>query len=670
MFDYKKETIVAVAQKRAEAHPDRDYVIFLEDGDDLENRLSYRDLDRSARHVAAWMQAKGLEKGDRALVILPNSIEFVKVFYGCLYGGILAVPLSEPAGPQQMQSYLETFVPTLKSSRPKLLVTTPLLVAFLNEQLPPQLKDLFAAVTIVSDQEILGDLLMESELPDLVPDDTAYLQYTSGSTGTPKGIMIGHCNLMANMEQARMEGNWGENKGTGLWLPLFHDFGLAAGLIGGLYMGGFVVLMTPVQFIIKPFRWLRAMSKYGCDFSYAPPFAYDICYKKITAEEKKELDLSSASWLVYGAEPVHYTGVKAFNETFAECGLKPDAVRPGFGMAETVIMFSASKILTPLIADRPLLEREGKLKILDESSPEDSKKYLVSLGSSMPDHEIVIKDEQNRLVEEGVVGEIMISGPSVCQGYFENPDATREIFQQRVEGREQPFLSTGDLGLKWKGDLYFTGRIKDVIIIRGRNFYPQDIEYAIPEVKEVRPGCVLAFSAAEESGEQLVLAMEVKKDLLKDMDTFNEYILPTIDRKVAELVGERFQIHPAKRLYLAPGTITKTSSGKIKHQANARNFRTLEFDGLLAKLPEVSQQMVDDGSDFTAKVQKLFLEIVGQEPLLEEPFLDLGGDSIKHLDFIETLKEKYPTPGDEDIIDLIDESITLQDIIDWFESRI
>ena len=668
MFDPKTETIVAVAQKRAEAHPDRDYLIFLEDGDDQEVRVNYGQLDQAARQVAGWMQKRGLQKGDRALVILPNSVEFVKVFYGCLYGGILAVPLSEPAGPQQMQSYLETFVPTLQSSRPKMLITTPLLVAFLTEQLPPQLKDLFAFITIVSDQEILADTAVEPDLPALAPGDVAYLQYTSGSTGTPKGIMIGHKNLMANMEQATLEGGWGEEKGTGLWLPLFHDFGLAAGLIGGLYMGGFVVLMTPVQFIIKPFRWLRAMSKYGCDFSYAPPFAYDICYKKISEEEKKELDLSSASWMVYGAEPVHYTGVKNFNDTFAECGLKPDAVRPGFGMAETVIMFSVSKILTPLIADRPLLEREGKLKIIDESEPEDQKKYLVSLGASMLDHEIVVRDEQNRILPDGIVGEIMISGTSVCMGYFENPEATKEIFQQELEGRNQPFLSTGDLGLMWQGELYFTGRIKDVIIIRGRNYYPQDIEYAIPEVKEIRPGCVLAFSSAAESGEQLVLAMEVKKELLKDMDTFNEYILPTIDHKVAELVGERFQIHPAKRLYLMPGLITKTSSGKIKHEANARNFRTLEFEGLLAKLPKIEESDAEI-SDFTAAVKKLFVEIVGQEPILDEPFLDLGGDSIKLLDFVEILKEKYPIQGEEDIIDVIDESITIQDMINWFEER-
>jgi acyl-CoA synthetase (AMP-forming)/AMP-acid ligase II len=668
MFDYKTETIVAVAQKRAEAHPDRDYLIFLEDGDDKEVRVNYGQLDQSARQVAGWMQNKGLEKGDRALVILPNSVEFVKIFFGCLYGGILAVPLSEPAGPQQMQAYLETFVPTLKSSRPKMLITTPMLVAFLSEQLPPPLKEMFASVEIVSDQEILADQKIEPKLPALSPEDIAYLQYTSGSTGTPKGIMIGHSNLMANMEQAKQDGGWGEEKGTGLWLPLFHDFGLAAGLVGGLYMGGFVVLMTPVQFIIKPFRWLRAMSKYGCDFSYAPPFAYDICFKKISDEEKKQLDLSSASWMVYGAEPVHYTGVKNFNDTFAECGLKPDAVRPGFGMAETVIMFSVSKILTPLIADRTILEREGKLKMVDDSEPEGNKKYLVSLGPSMPDHEIVIKDEQNRLVPEGIVGEILISGPSVCRGYFENPEATKEIFQQQIEGQEQAFLSTGDLGLMWQGELYFTGRIKDVVIIRGRNYYPQDIEYALPEIKEIRPGCTLAFSAAAESGEQLVLAMEVKKELLKDMDTFNEYILPTIDRKVAELVGERFQIHPAKRLYLMPGTITKTSSGKIKHEANARNFRALDFEGLLAKLPEIPEVETEE-SDFTTAVRKLFLEIVEQEPLLDEPFLDLGGDSIKLLDFVETLKEKFPIQGDEDIVDLIDESITIQDMIKWFEER-
>ncbi len=578
------DTIVSVARQRAQMHPGQNYVTFLENGDDQESFLSYQELDKSAIHVASWLFQNGLDKGDRALVILPNSIEFVQIFYGCLYGGILSVPLSEPGGPKQMQAYLETFIPTFKTSKPKILITTPILVDFLKNKIPPELKELFSTVKIVSADEILNDSPLNKELPEVQPTDIAYLQFTSGSTGTPKGIMISHKNIMNNMEQARIFGNWEEGKGTGLWLPLFHDFGLAAGLIGALYNGGFVVLMTPVQFIVKPLHWLKAISKYGCAYSYAPPFAFDICLKKISPEDKKNLDLSSLVSVVYGAEPVHYSGVKKFNEYFADCGLGSTAIRPGFGMAETVIMFSESKGLDAICVDRHLLETEGKVRLVDESLSDEDKKYLVNLGTHMHDHEIAITDKNDNALPEGEVGQIMISGPSVCEGYFENPQATKETFHRKIEGKDKSFLSTGDLGLLWKDDLYFAGRIKDVIIIRGRNYYPQDIEYIIPAVKEIRPGCAIAFSSEREFGEALVLAMEVRADLLNDMDEFKNKLLPSIDMKVTRLVGQTFQIFPEERLYLKPGTISKTSSGKIKHTANSRKFRKNDFDGLLARI--------------------------------------------------------------------------------------
>jgi acyl-CoA synthetase (AMP-forming)/AMP-acid ligase II len=584
MFYQPNDTIVSVAKQRAEKHPEQNYVSFLKDGDEQKVTLSYQELSTSAIHIATWLKQHGLCKGDRALLILPNSLEFVQTFYGCLFGGILAVPLSEPSGPKQIASYLETFIPTFKTSKPKILITTPILVDFLNNQLPKELENLFSTVKIIAAEEIIHDQPLSEELPEIQPSDIAYLQFTSGSTGTPKGIMIAHKNIMANMEQARIFGDWEEGKGTCLWLPLFHDFGLAAGLIGALYNGGFVVLMTPVQFIVKPLLWLKAISRYRCAYSYAPPFAFDMCLKKVTAEEKKNLDLSSLVSVVNGAEPVHYSGVKKFNEYFADCGLGPTAIRPGFGMAETVIMFSESKGLDTICVDKHLLETGGKVAIVDESTPDQDKKYLVNLGTHMHDHEIAIIDKDNREVPEGTVGEIMISGPCVCEGYFENLQATRDIFQQKIEGKDKPFLSTGDLGLMWKNDLYFTGRIKDIIIIRGRNYYPQDIEHAIPLVKGIRPGCVIAFDSERDSGESMVLAMEIKPNLLKDMDEFRNKLLPIIDMNVTKLVGQRFQIFPEERLYLKPGTISKTSSGKIKHGANSRKFRQDNFEGLLARI--------------------------------------------------------------------------------------
>ena len=665
---------VEVARQRAVEHPERDCVIFLEDGENQMDSsgnsasMTYQENDQAACQVAASLQKRGIKQGERVLVILPNSLEFVKIFYGCLYGGILAVPLSEPAGPQNMEAYLETFLPTLKVSRPSLLIVTAQLADFLRNQLPPELQKVFAGFDIATDHEILAEISGEFIEPEIKAEDTAYLQFTSGSTGTPKGIMIGHSNLMANLEEARKFMELEEEEGTAVWLPLFHDFGLAAGLMGALYSGGFTVLMTPAHFIRKPLRWLAAMSKFKCAHSYVPPFALDLCLKKISDEELQQLDLSCMVSVTDGSEPVHYLPTKKFNERFSACGLKADVIRPGFGMAEIVIMFSGSKTgLHGLCVDRHVLETEGRVKILDEDAPEGDKKMLVNLGSQMDGHEIVIKGTDNQQLPEGEVGELMVSGPSVAQGYYENIQATKEIFQQKINGKEQPFLATGDTALLWKGELYFAGRIKDIIIIRGRNYYPHDIELVLAGVEELRPGCLMAYaSGAEDESEHLAVAVEVRADLLKDLEVFRKYVLNTIDQKIIEIVGKHFQITPNERLYLEPGTIAKTSSGKIKHLRNRQTFAEQTFAGLIERVSSA-----DESDDFAAdeiktslevEITALFKNVVSLELDLDQPILDCGADSVVIVEFVDQVETKYSVSLE------IEDDTTLIDIIGQLKS--
>ena len=670
----KYKNIIEVARQRAMEHPDRNCVIFLEDGEKpvvgsgTSGSMTYQENDHAARQVATALQKRGIAKGERVLVILPNSLEFVKVFYGCLYAGILAVPLSEPAGPQNMAAYLETFLPTLKVSKPSLLVATTLMVDFLRNQLPPELQKVFAGLAIASAEEILAEKDGEYSQPEINSTDTAYLQFTSGSTGTPKGIMIGHSNLMSNLEEARKFMQLEEENGTVVWLPLFHDFGLAAGMMGALYSGGFVVLMTPAHFIRKPLRWLTAMSKYKCAHSYVPPFALDLCMKKISNDELAQLDLSSMVSVTDGSEPVHYLPTKKFNERFAECGLKPDVIRPGFGMAEIVIMFSGSKTgLHGLCVDRHVLETEGRVKLLDEDAAETDKKMLVNLGSQMDGHEIVIKGAENQVLPEGEVGELMVSGPSVAQGYYENKQATEEIFLQKIKGKEQPFLATGDTALLWEGNLYFAGRIKDIIIIRGRNYYPHDIELVLSRVEELRPGCLMAYaSGAENESEHLAVAVEVRADLIKDMDVFRKYVLNSIDQQIIEIVGKHFQITPSERLYLEPGTIAKTSSGKIKHLRNRQTFAEEHFDGLLERLVS-SQDEEDSETDETKpslknEIVTLFKKVVSLEPDLDQPILDCGADSVVIVEFIDQIETKYSQSFE------VEDNTSLHDIIGQIKS--
>ncbi len=665
---------VEVARQRAVEHPERDCVIFLEDGENQMDSsgnsasMTYQENDQAACQVAASLQKRGIKQGERVLVILPNSLEFVKIFYGCLYGGILAVPLSEPAGPQNMEAYLETFLPTLKVSRPSLLIVTAQLADFLRNQLPPELQKVFAGFDIATDHEILAEISGEFIEPEIKAEDTAYLQFTSGSTGTPKGIMIGHSNLMANLEEARKFMELEEEEGTAVWLPLFHDFGLAAGLMGALYSGGFTVLMTPAHFIRKPLRWLAAMSKFKCAHSYVPPFALDLCLKKISDEELQQLDLSCMVSVTDGSEPVHYLPTKKFNERFSACGLKADVIRPGFGMAEIVIMFSGSKTgLHGLCVDRHVLETEGRVKVLGDDAPATDKKMLVNLGSEMDGHEIIIKGAENQQLAEGEIGELMVSGPSVAQGYYENILATEEIFRQKIKGKEQPFLATGDTALLWKGELYFAGRIKDIIIIRGRNYYPHDIEMVLAGVEELRPGCLMAYaSGAEDESEHLAVAVEVRADLLKDLEVFRKYVLNTIDQKIIEIVGKHFQITPNERLYLEPGTIAKTSSGKIKHLRNRQTFAEQTFAGLIERVSSA-----DESDDFAAdeiktslevEITALFKNVVSLELDLDQPILDCGADSVVIVEFVDQVETKYSVSLE------IEDDTTLMDIIGQLKS--
>lgn len=660
---------VEIARQRAVEHPERDCIIFLEDGenkavgDGTSAAMTYQQNDQAACQVAASLQKRGIKQGERVLVILPNSLEFVKIFYGCLYGGILAVPLSEPAGPQNMAAYLETFLPTLKVSKPSLIIVTSQLADFLRNQLPPELQKVFSGLEIATDQEILADTSAEYSAPEIKAEDTAYLQFTSGSTGTPKGIMIGHSNLMANLEEARKFMQLEEEDGTAVWLPLFHDFGLAAGLMGALYSGGFTVLMTPAHFIRKPLRWLSAMSKFKCAHSYVPPFALDLCLKKISDEELNQLDLSCMVSVTDGSEPVHYLPTKKFNERFSACGLKADVIRPGFGMAEIVIMFSGSKTgLHGLCADRHVLETEGRVKVLGDDAPAADKKMLVNLGSQMDGHEIVIKGPDNQQLPEGEVGELMVSGPSVAQGYYENIQATEEIFRQNIIGKEQPFLATGDTALLWKGELYFAGRIKDIIIIRGRNYYPHDIELVLAGVEELRPGCLMAYaSGAEDESEHLAVAVEVRADLLKDPDVFRKYVLTSIDQKIIEIVGKHFQITPSERLYLEPGTIDKTSSGKIKHLRNRKTFAEETFAGLIERVSSSTEtedfDVAENKPSLETELTALFNKVVSLEPELDQPILDCGADSVVIVEFVDQVETKYALSLE------IEDDTTLKDII-------
>ncbi|OGG94281.1 MAG: hypothetical protein A2527_14570 [Candidatus Lambdaproteobacteria bacterium RIFOXYD2_FULL_50_16] len=656
--NWSNSTIVAQAKGYALSQPDSNFVTFLVDGDLEEASLSYAQLDQRARQIAGWLQAQGCNKGDRAVVMLPNGLSFIEVFFGCLYAGVVALPLSH-----QLLAYQESLIPKLETASPKLIIGAEQVVGFLNKRLAQDFPQ-FASLQVTTPQAIIEAALAPFSEVDIFPQDPAYLQFSSGSTGKPKGIVVGHSNIMANMEQSRLAADWQPGAGTALWLPLFHDFGLAAGLLGALYMGGFVILLTPAQFVVKPSRWLSAMSRYRCAHSYAPPFAFAMCIRMQKPEELASLNLSSMRSIVIGAEPVHYQATLEFNQFYAPQGLGSQVLRPGFGMAETVIMFSMSKGLEALCVDRHLIETKGRLQLVSESLDKEDKKYLVNLGPQMPEHLLVIKDDQNRPLPEGVVGEICLSGPSVCQGYYHNPEATSATFGVQIEGFEPPFLVTGDRGLLYQGNLYFTGRIKDLIIIRGRNYYPHDLEFVLGQVPEACPDCVMAYAiTSEDAEEKLGLALEIDNAHLKDQDSFYRKTLPLIDKQVVKLMADHFQIYPASRTYLRPGTIKKTSSGKIKHSATQELIEQSEFHGLLTRFVDTESIEEIDGADPRETLIQLFRQITKLPPIFDEPIVDIGTDSLDIVNFLTAIEAKFPIEG-FDIFDEVDDKTTLNKIIE------
>jgi acyl-CoA synthetase (AMP-forming)/AMP-acid ligase II/acyl carrier protein len=657
-------TILDVIQKRAEQHPTREYIKFLTDGDSKEVTLTYKELQEDSIRIASWLLAKGYQKGDTIIILLPNGLEFVQMFYGCLMGGFLPVPLSH-----QMQAYKDTLVPALQVAQPKMLISTSQVVDFMTNKLPEDLKEYFQNIEVKGVNEILKTQDTNQSMPLIEKHDPAYLQFSSGSTGRPKGVIVGHSNIMANMEQSRISGNWEEGRNTCLWLPLFHDFGLAAGLIGALYNGGTVILLTPMHFILKPLRWLKAISVYNCAYSYAPPFAFDMCLRKMTQEEAKDLDLSCVETIVIGAEPVHYDATKKFNDKFAEFGLSPTAVKPGFGMAETVIMFSMSEGLGALVVDRELLEEEHKLKIIEDETAEEERKYLVNLGPQMQGHKIVVADKDKKPLTDGEVGEVYISGPSVCLGYYKNETATEESFKNQLIGQNEYFLRTGDLGLIYEQNLYFAGRIKDIIIIRGRNYYPQDLEHALTNLDEVEPDSAVAYPIeVAESGQQLGIAVEINLKLLIDQERFKNVLLPEIDSKITATLSKYFQVTPVERLYLKSGTIKKTSSGKIKHKVNQQLFRTDDFKGFVLRVKE--ENIAEDTGTQSLKkvVLRLFKQSVKVDPVLDQPLINYGVDSMNIISFIDKLEEQLYLSG-VDLLDSIEDETTLAQLIELLEEE-
>lgn len=567
-------SFVDLLRDRAGSHPERLAFSFLQDGEVETDRWTFEDLDRRARAIAASLLERGLSK-KRALLLYNPSLEFVASFFGCLYANVVAVPAYPPRS-SQLVNRLNLIIEDAQAS---IALTTASLKESINKYLSGgQCRRIDCLATddvdlAWSDQWSHGDI---------DSNDLAFLQYTSGSTGSPKGVMVSHGNLISNSHF--INECFGVKAGTTAvsWLPPFHDMGLVGGILQPLFIGASMILMPPVAFLQRPFRWLSAISRFKAGASGGPNFAYDLCAKQIKPEQIEQLNLEHWSLAFSGAEPVRAHTLQNFTDTFSGCGFRKEAFLPCYGLAEnTLIVTGGHQSSRPVIREfdtAALANNVATAASSSSSSLGSQGSLLVGSGSPVGDQEVLVVDpERCRPLDEGLIGEVWVSGTSVAKGYWQKDDLTASTFHGSIEGKPGTYLRTGDLGFFHDGELFITGRRKDLIIVRGQNHYPQDIE-ATAQVSDpsLRIGCGAAFSVERgDQGEQLVIVQEVERSVLRRLDA------PALTSAIREAVVSAHNLVPSAILLLKTGSIPKTSSGKIQRYACRQGYldQTLDVVG-------------------------------------------------------------------------------------------
>lgn len=551
-------TLVDLLLWRTSHQADNRTYTFLVDGDTEEAHLTCGQLDQQARQIAQTLRQTAVP-GDRALLLYPPGLDYIAAFFGCLYAGIIAVP-AYPPNPAALNRTLPRLQAIINDAQAAIVLTTsPILsmAEFIFMQ-APDLRNLHWLAT--------DNLAPESadgwQRPDVSGDTIAFLQYTSGSTGTPKGVILTHNNLLNNSAHIyRCFGHSAESQGV-IWLPPYHDMGLIGGILQPLYAGFPVTLLSPLDFLQKPMRWLKAVSRYRATTSGGPNFAYDLCARKATPQEVAELDLSSWNLAFNGAEPIRPETLARFTAVFGPCGYRPEAMYPCYGLAEaTLIASGGAKAALPI-------EHTFAAPVLPQTAT------LIGCGQVLPEQEIRIVNPETAVpTVPGQVGEIWLKGPSIAQGYWNRPEETAVTFHATLAGQTTPqYLRTGDLGLLHDGELYVTGRIKDLIIIRGRNHYPQDIERTAEQSHPaLRPGCNAAFALERDGTEQLIIVQEVER---KTPNLNTDEVIAAIRQAIAE----NHELQAQTILLIEPRSIPKTSSGKIQRHACKTLFLNNELE--------------------------------------------------------------------------------------------
>jgi len=553
-------TLVELLGHRAASQGEERVFTFLVDGEREEVHLSFAELDRQARAIAARLQARNLT-GERALLLYPPGLEFIAALFGCLYAGVVAVPVYPP----RRNRSLKRLEAVAADAEARVALTTEQVLA--RVETPADGTSALGRLAWLATSQMADEAGSAWQPPRVDGDTLALLQYTSGSTGTPKGVMLSHRNLIHNSALIAAALEHTRSSSGVFWLPAYHDMGLIGGILQPIYMGRPSVLLSPMGFLQKPYRWLAAVSRYRATTSGGPNFAYELCVRKITPEERRTLDLSSWQVALSGAEPVRAETLRAFAEAFAPCGFRPEAFYPCYGLAEATLMVSGGSAGRAPVVRGFRAESLAAGKAVPGEPRAEGVRPLVGCGGQLPDQQIVIVDPTTgRACPEGEVGEIWVSGPSVAQGYWRKPKLTEATFRaRRADTGDGPFLRTGDLGFLYEGELFPAGRIKDMIIIRGVNHYPQDIEHTVERSHpRLRPGCGAAFVAERDGRQKLVVVHEIERDRSAPLDE--------VFRAIRRDVSAEHGLTLDAVVLLRAGSIPKTTSGKIQRHACREAF--------------------------------------------------------------------------------------------------
>jgi acyl transferase domain-containing protein/acyl-CoA synthetase (AMP-forming)/AMP-acid ligase II/acyl carrier protein len=575
--DPRPATLTELLARRAACRPNDLAFAFLADGETVKERLTYAELDRHSRQIAGLLKSAGAGR-EPVLLLYPPGLEYIAAFFGCVYAGAIAVP----AYPPHRNRSLDRLRGIVADAGSKVVLCAESVRSSLTRTFAdaPELRELLWLATDGPESLAAEPRAVEPATPDTL----AFLQYTSGSTSAPKGVMLSHGNLMHNL--AAIDSGFDCGPGTigAFWLPLYHDMGLIGGVLEPLYCGGPSYLMAPATFLSSPIRWLRMISTVRATISGAPNFAYDLCAGKVTADQLATLDLRCWRVAFSGAEPVRADTLDRFAATIAPAGFRAESFYPCYGLAEATLIVTggdARLVPTRLAVSRTRLEQNVSA-VVPDTDPDA--RTLVGCGGVLLDQKLsIVNPETCAPCPADQPGEIWLAGPSVAQGYWKRPEETDRSFAARTADGDGPYLRTGDLGFLHSGELYITGRIKDLIILRGRNIYPQDIEITVERCHNaLKPSCAAAFTAEHDGEERLVVVAEVRR-------AGRSIPVEVVAGAIRQAVADEHEVQVDVAVLLRPGSIPKTSSGKVQRHACKGGYLdgTLEVVGIseLAETP-------------------------------------------------------------------------------------